>query len=201
MINSIGNFQASTGSMSTQSATQRRDDLFSKVDSSSDGSIDTVEFSDMALKLSQMSGTEINAEEAFSSADADGDGALSAEELDTFMQENAPPPPEGVGGMPPGLPPGGDDLFEKLDSSGDGSVDTEEFAVFADKLSEDSGTSVETSSVFSKYDADGDGVLSAEELQAYLQDNPPPPPPEASGAQGYAGNSSTSTSSRFSTSA
>ncbi|OQX20743.1 MAG: hypothetical protein BWK76_00055 [Desulfobulbaceae bacterium A2] len=198
MINSIGGVQSTTGIMSTQSATRRRDDLFTQVDSSGDGGIDTVEFSEMALKLSEMSGTTINADEAFSRYDADGDGALSSEELDTFMQENAPPPPEGVGGMSPGPPPGGDDLFEKLDASGDGSVDTDEFAAFAAKVSEDSGTSVDTDSVFAKYDTDGDGVLSTEELQAYLQENAPP---QGSGGQGYADDSSNSGGSRFTTTA
>ena len=185
MINGITSTGSYVTQMLSQSMQQRKDDLFSKVDSSGDGSIDTTEFSELARKLAENSGSSIDADEAFSTYDADGDGVLNEEELDTFMKDNAPPPPPGgmnaMGGM--NMQQNMlDDLFSKIDSNSDSSVDSTEFAEFAEKISA-TGTSVDTDEVFSTYDADGDGVLSEEELGSFMKDNAPPPPAPPSQSQ------------------
>jgi Ca2+-binding EF-hand superfamily protein len=188
MISSISSMGSYVNQMLTQSMQQRRDDLFTKVDSNGDGSIDTTEFSELAKKLSKDTGTTINADDAFSTYDANGDGSLSKDELDAFMKDNAPTPPDGMGGMgqmnmQPMQQNMLDDLFGKVDSNGDGSIDTTEFSELASNISGDTGTTINADDAFSTYDANGDGSLSKDELSSFMKDNAPPPPPPPSQMQ------------------
>ena len=66
MISSISSnmFQMNSATMQ-----QRRDDMFSKIDSNGNGSLDKTEFSALAKKMSEMSGQSINADNAFSAYD------------------------------------------------------------------------------------------------------------------------------------
>lgn len=74
-------------------------------------------------------------------------------------------------------------IFNKVDSSSNGSVDQTEFDAFVVKLSERSGTSIDSASAFSTYDSDGDGSLNQDEMDTFMKENaPPPPPPPSSGA-------------------
>ncbi|MBI2472390.1 MAG: EF-hand domain-containing protein [Planctomycetes bacterium] len=178
-INSTGGYM---GIMNTQTMQQRRDELFNKIDSSGDGSLDKTEFSAFAQKLAEKSGNTLNAEDVFSTYDADGDGALSKDEVDSFMKDNAPPPPSsGIGGYTAvkntrSKQQHQDDLFNKIDSSGDGGIDKSEFESFAEKISERTGNSIDAEEVFSTYDEDGDGSLSKDEVENFMKDNAPPPP-------------------------
>lgn len=189
MVSSISNtssYMLSVISRMSQSAEQRKNDLFGKVDGNGDGSIDKTEFSELAKKLSERSGTSVNAESAFSTYDADGNGTLSAEELDTFMKATAPPPPrDGMDAQ--GMQQRLDDLFGKIDSNNDSSLSKSEFSVFANKMSEDSGTTVNVDSVFSTYDKDGNGTLSESELDAFMKNNAPAPPSHLNSAGSTSG--------------
>ena len=70
-----------------------------------------------------------------------------------------------------------DDFFNKIDSDSSGGLSKTEFSSFAQKLSEDSGNSVNIDDVYSAYDTNGDGSLSKDELDNFMKDNAPPPPP------------------------
>jgi Ca2+-binding EF-hand superfamily protein len=173
-VNTInGSMSSSMLSMLSQSQEQRKTDLFNKVDSNGSGSIDKAEFSDFAKKLAEMSGSSINADQAFSAYDANGDGSLSANELDKFMKDNAPAPPSG--GMQ-SMEHGPDNLFSKIDGDSSGGISKSEFSKFADKMSQDSGTSINADTVFSTYDTNNDGTLSKDELGSFMKDNAPAPP-------------------------
>ena len=100
MINDVSRVSGYANPMALPSMEMRRNDLFNKVDSNTDGVIDKVEISDLAKKLSEDTGTSLNVDDIFSAYDADGDGKLSQTELDSFMRENAPPPPSGHGRGP-----------------------------------------------------------------------------------------------------
>ena len=96
MVSSVSNSSSNILQMMMQSMQQRQDDMFKKIDSSGDGKIDKTEFSDLAKKLSEMSGSSINADNAFAKYDANKDGTLSKNELTSFMKDNAPAPPSGA---------------------------------------------------------------------------------------------------------
>lgn len=80
--------------------------------------------SHLAKKMSEMSGQSINADNAFSAYDTNGDGSLSKSELDSFMKANAPQPPQDMSGMDGGLGQTSsnsmkqalDNLFSKINS-------------------------------------------------------------------------------------
>jgi Ca2+-binding EF-hand superfamily protein len=95
MINDVSRVSGYAQSMTLPSLETRRNDLFNKVDANNDGGIDKVEISDLAKKLSEDTGNTLTVEDIYSTYDADGDGKLSKTELDGFMRENAPPPPQG----------------------------------------------------------------------------------------------------------
>lgn len=98
-------------------------------------------------------------EDMFTSADTDGDGFLTQEEMEEMLASG--PPPAMGGGMPMGGPGGGgapdfDSLLAEEDTDGDGTISAEESA-----LSEE---------MFANFDADGDGLITQEEF-----DNMAPP--------------------------
>ncbi len=170
--------------MNARPIQQRQDDLFSKIDSDSSSGIDKTEFSAFAKKLSQDSGNSIDVDDVFSTYDTDGDGHLSSDEMKSFMRDNPPPPPPN--GMSGG-PQGPDDLFAQLDGNSDSGIDKSEFSTFSEKLSEDTGNTINVDDVFSTYDTDGDGSLSTEELKSFMKDNAPPPSSAGPNATGRVG--------------
>lgn len=179
-INSLGNYM-SLLQMNAQSMQQIQQNLFSKIDSNSSGGVDKAEFSDFAKNLSKLSGKSINVDDTFSTYDANKDGALSSDEMKSFMNDNAPAPPDGMGGgmfsmNTQSLQQGQNDLFSKIDSDGSGGIDKTEFSDFAKKVKEHTGKSVKAEDVFSTYDTNNDGTLSSEEMKAFMKDNAPPPP-------------------------
>lgn len=64
------------------------EEMFSKIDSNQDGSIDKAEFSDFGAQMASQAksaGQQIpSGEQLFSRIDADGDGALTSNELESF---------------------------------------------------------------------------------------------------------------------
>jgi Ca2+-binding EF-hand superfamily protein len=144
MINDVSRVSGYINQMTLPSMEMRRNDLFNKVDSNGDGGIDKVEISDLAKKLSEDTGTTLNVDDIFSTYDADGDGKLSKTELDSFMRENAPPPPGGQGHGPGSVNDASqqsrlNDLFAKVDKNSDGSISKDELSALVKKLLEDIG--------------------------------------------------------------
>jgi hypothetical protein len=140
-----------------------KEELFTKMDSNGDNSIDAAELEAMA----QATGSS-SASDWFATSDTDGDGALSKDEYDAGKP---PPPPERFemsteamarccGGMPPPPPTGGTDETDTLlglDSDADGAVSAAEFGSDDDTLS---------SALFEALDSDGDKQLGSDEMQA-----------------------------------
>jgi Ca2+-binding EF-hand superfamily protein len=144
MINDVSRVSGYANPMTLSSMEMRRNDLFNKVDSNTDGGIDKVEISDLAKKLSEDTGITMNVDDIFSTYDADGDGKLSKTELDGFMRENAPPPPSGQGRGPGSMNETDqqsrlDDLFAKVDKNSDGSISKDELSALIKKMLEDTG--------------------------------------------------------------
>ncbi|ESQ13567.1 MAG: hypothetical protein N838_22050 [Thiohalocapsa sp. PB-PSB1] len=92
--------------------------------------------------------------EQFKAIDADGDGAVSAEEASSSFKEKVPP--EMLEAMEErGMPDPGETLINNLDTDSNGSVNQEEFEQPATKS-------------FEKMDKDGDGSATEEEATAYF---------------------------------
>jgi Ca2+-binding EF-hand superfamily protein len=205
MVSSVSNSSSNISQMMQmmmQSMQQRQDDMFSKIDSNGDGKIDKAEFSDLAKKMSEMSGSSINADDAFTKYDANKDGTLSKDELSSFMKDNAPAPSDGMSGAMGQTGMQGsqsmfDKMFSKIDSSGDGKVDKTEFSAMTKKMSEMSGSSINADEAFSKYDANKDGTLSKDELTSFMKDNAPAPPTGMAGGMSQSGGSSKSNSASY----
>ncbi len=138
-------------------------ELFSKLDSNSDGGIGKDELT-AAVSAAQESDSslEIDIDELFSQLDANGDGSISEEESAAL----APPPHGG---------PNPEELFAQLDSDSDGSVSLDELAKAIESAQGTSGTDL--SELFAALDTDEDGSLSLEESAALAPPPPPPPPP------------------------
>jgi hypothetical protein len=140
---------------------QMKEDLFAKIDSNGDNSIDADELAAMAEATGSSS-----ASDWFATSDTDGDGTLSKDEYDAGKP---PPPPERFemstetmarccGGMPP-PPPATDesDTLLGLDSDSDDAVSAAEFGADDDMLS---------TALFDALDSDGDKQLGSDEMQA-----------------------------------
>lgn len=116
---------------------------------------------DGALSIEEVasSGTSA-ASEAFAALDSDGDGSLTATELSSALDAMGPPP----GGPPPSMQQSSSDaatsVLDSLDADDDGALSLSEILSALD-TDEDS-----TSTAFSSSDADADGKLSLAELTA-----------------------------------
>ncbi len=109
MINSISSM---TSMMSMRSGTMQHrppppdNDVFQLSDSDSDGSLAIGELESLVEIISETTGTTINAQEAMTTYDTDGDRGLSGEELLSLMTDSGfAPPPGGKNGAPPPPPP------------------------------------------------------------------------------------------------
>lgn len=101
---------------------QMAKEAIAKFDANGDGKLDKVEISTMAEEMSK-NGPAISADQLMA-ADTDGDGNVSASELEADMKAHKPQ------GPPPGKASGGVDaktLFNGLDTNGNGSLSESEF--------------------------------------------------------------------------
>lgn len=190
--------------------------LQNKFDQDQSGGIDATELEGLLSDVAQKTGisSTASATDLLASNDANGDGSLSGDELDSTLKNVLPPPPStmefaqsrGMSGDTANQE--GDDLFGKVDSDGDGAVSQEELQGLLEKMSGGtaSQTGVSSDEVFSQLDADGDGSLTQAEFEAGRPSGdqeqvaggppaagmPPPPggmPPPAPGAGGASASS------------
>src|SRR5450830_2093935 len=183
-------------------ATER---LFSEFDTDSSGSVDSTELQSLLSDVSQKTGLSISSSTAadlLSASDSNGDGGLSASELDSALKSVLPPPPSTLDfvqsrssgssnsstSTTTATGQADDDLFSQLDTNGDSSVSQDELQSLLDQMASDQGntsSALSASEVISQLDSNGDGGLSASEFDAARpqgQDGPshggmPPPPP------------------------
>lgn len=162
-MDSIGSYSSS----SAYSYAQRREEMFSKIDSDGDGQVSLEEFS--AAKPADA--PEDSSSKIFAEMDANGDGSVSEDE---FASSAPPPPPGGAGMMNSEMLAA---LLESMDTDGDGNVSEDEFAAAKPEDAPEGSSEM----LFAELDLDGSGTLSEEELASAP---PPPPPPHGSGMKG-----------------
>ncbi len=159
--------------MNMQAMQQRGEQMYSKIDSDGDGSINKTELEAFSAKVSEMTGKTLNTEDAFSSFDGDGDGSLSREEMSSFMAENHPTRPSMQS-----MQQRGGQMYSRIDSDGDGSINKAELEAFSGKIQERTGKTLNTEEALSSFDTDGDGALNREEMRSFIVDSgirPTPP--------------------------
>ncbi|WP_159098068.1 EF-hand domain-containing protein [Parazoarcus communis] len=154
-------------------ASRMSEDLFSKLDTKSQGYL---EQSDFETALSGLSDTSASAEELFTALDSNEDGKVTQDELSSRLQQlgdqldsqfqqmrMAESGMGAMGGMPPPPPPpqGGED-------SG---LSQDELTTMASEASNSNLASMFSALAtnFDTADADGDGLVSASEARAYGQ--------------------------------
>src|SRR5450830_657850 len=123
-------------------ATER---LFSEFDTDSSGSVDSTELQSLLSDVSQKTGLSISSSTAadlLSASDSNGDGSLSANELDSALKSVLPPPPSTLDfvqsrssgssnsssstSTTTATGQADDKLFSQLDTNGDSSVSQDE---------------------------------------------------------------------------
>lgn len=195
--------------------------LQTKFDQDQSGGIDATELEGLLSDVAKKTGTSstTSAAELLASNDANGDGSLSGNELESTLKRILPPPPSTMEfaqsrGMSTDTATSqeNNDLFGKVDTNGDGSVSQDELQGLLEKMSGGtaSKTGVSSNEVFSKLDTDSNGSLTQAEFEAGRSSGgqnqvaggkppggmPPPPggmPPPPGGAGGASSTENSST--------
>ncbi|MEY4735757.1 MAG: hypothetical protein RL302_76 [Pseudomonadota bacterium] len=145
-----------------------QDDLFSKVDTNSDGSVDAAELKVLTDKIKSDTGQDVSAQ--FSKLDTDSDGKLSKTEFEAGKPQGpqgaggGPQGTDGPGGPPPAGGPGGaggasgaqsasSTTYDPLDTNQDGTVsELERLVGELTKASSSAGSSDQATSTAAKFD-------------------------------------------------
>lgn len=161
---------AQTRSDSSSSATGKAgDDLFTKVDANSDGSLSSSEFTALMDKMSASGDANASgsSSDKFASLDTDSDGKLTQSEFDAGRPSGAGGP-QGAGGPPPGPPPTSSSsdstTYDPLDTNKDGIVSAAEAAA-----GQANGTTDTMQALLKAIDTDKDGKLSNTEADTFVQ--------------------------------
>jgi Ca2+-binding EF-hand superfamily protein len=167
MIGSVSNYTAYTSASSTTTNSARsqqfQKELFAKLDSNSDGSVDQGELKS-ALSQKTDDGLLVSLSKNFANLDSDSSGNLSSEE----MAAMAPPPPS-QHDQPPSTELA-DALISALDANGDGTLSSDELSSALQASNGTSSTNTDTSAALLKaLDSDSSGGVSSNELKAALQ--------------------------------
>jgi Ca2+-binding EF-hand superfamily protein len=158
----------SMNSYNSVSMMQMRQNLFTRMDTNSDGSVDKTEFAAMAPD----NGTSF--EEIFSKLDQDQDGVITQTEFETMMAASPPPPPP-----PPPVADTEEDIdsiFASLDTDGNGSIDKSELETALTSLTMDmwdtaadsTGTSPEV--IFSTAEEESGEITGLSETESMLEE-------------------------------
>lgn len=168
MISSIGQYNYTSSATATSAQTRPNPaEMFTKMDTNGDGSVDKAEFTTFGQQMAGKIGKSNKSEEMFAQIDTDGDGKITQAEHDTFvsqMEANRPQGPPPGGGMDP------EEMFAEMDANDDGSVDKAEFTAFHEQMAakmNESDKSDETDEMFSQIDTDGDGKISQSESDEF----------------------------------
>lgn len=158
MINGINNSNSLMGQLNMTSARPKPEEMFAKIDSNGDGSIDKTEMQSFSERISNQDGDTIDISKMFAEIDTDSDGLISQDE---FL---AARPPEPSNGMGPGQPLDPEKMFSDMDTDGDGTISKDEMKAFMDKMPAHGNHAPDIDKMFSETDTDGDGKITKGEF-------------------------------------
>jgi Ca2+-binding EF-hand superfamily protein len=162
MISGIGQLNWTSGTTAT-SARPSPAEMFAKMDTNGDGSVDKAEFTAFGKQMAAKIGKAGKSEDIFAKIDTDGDGKISQSENEAFvrqMKSAMPRPPNGAGGNP-------NDMFAQMDTNGDDAVDKTEFEAFIRQMANETESTDKSNDLFSQIDTDGDGKISKSESATF----------------------------------
>ena len=158
--------------LSGQNTSSLVDEIFGKMDTDQNSLVSMIEFDSSLAKLEQqmknggsgmsgMSGMPPPPDKVFDTADANGDGSVTQDELTAVLGQR------------------GADVFSQVDTDGDGKISRTEDEAFRAKMKEQmskgdagmqamSGMPPPPDKAFDTADADGDGSVTQDELTAVL---------------------------------
>ena len=164
MISGIGQLNWTSGTTATSTRPSPAE-MFAKMDTNGDGSVDKAEFTAFGKQMAAKIGKADKSEEIFAKIDTDGDGKISQAENEAFASQMQAMRPQG--GPPPGGAKSPDEMFAKMDANGDGSVDKAEFEAFFQQMANKTESTDESNDLFSQIDTDGDGKISKSESATF----------------------------------
>jgi Ca2+-binding EF-hand superfamily protein len=164
MISGIGQLNWTSGTTATSTRPSPAE-MFAKMDTNGDGSVDKAEFTAFGKQMAAKMGKADKSEEIFAKIDTDADGKISQAENDAFISKMQAQGPQG--GPPPDGAKGPDEMFAKMDTNGDNSVDKAEFETFFQQMANKTESTDESSDLFSQIDTDGDGKISKSESSTF----------------------------------
>jgi Ca2+-binding EF-hand superfamily protein len=162
---------STSSSSQTASSTDPVSNLFSAMDTDSDGSVSQ---SELESYIENAGGTASEADTLYSQLNTSGSSS-GISESDLASQAAPPPPPDGGGqqvhhhhhsGSASTSTDSqnstiGDQMVSELDTDGDGSISSDELSSF---LTANGGTSTEATSLFSSLSSDGSSGISASDI-------------------------------------
>ncbi|MDD4052139.1 MAG: XopAW family type III secretion system calcium-binding effector [candidate division Zixibacteria bacterium] len=162
MISGVSQYSSYLSGIDLTALKTRREEMFSKMDTDSNGYVDKVELQSFGEQLAAEAKGP-TADELLSQMDTDGDGQISKAEFDAAEAER-----EGrMASMKPGPPPmSTEETFSIMDTNGDGTVDKTELEAFLQQSAVETGQTENSSDIFSALDTDGDGKISQAEFNA-----------------------------------
>jgi Ca2+-binding EF-hand superfamily protein len=132
MINSISQSSTYLQSVSSTSAKARQEEMFAKMDTNGDGSIDKTEFAAFAPPQQAGASQQMpSVDEMFAQIDSDGDGSITKSEMEA-LEKSHPRPPKG---------PDSGELFSKIDGDSNGSITKAEFEAFLEQMKQEQNSS------------------------------------------------------------
>lgn len=177
---------------------QMHTNKFAKADGNGNGSVEKTELTALLAKASEKTGQSLDASTAFTTMDANSDGALDSNELQQGMEKLMPPRStvDFAQSRSSGATHPMEDFFSTLDSDGDGSLNSAELQALADKVKEETG--VDVSEKLSELASESDGSVSKDTFMVAMRPDAPPPgaggppqgaggPPPPGGVQGMGG--------------
>jgi Ca2+-binding EF-hand superfamily protein len=166
MISGIGQLNWSSGT-TAMPARPSPAEMFTKMDSNGDGSIDKAEFTAFGKQMAAKMGKADKSAEIFAKIDTNGE--ISQAENEAFASQMQAM--RSKGGPPPGGTKSLDEMFAKMDTNGDGSVDKTEFEAFiqqmANQADSQASSTNKSNDLFSQIDTDGDGKISKSESTTF----------------------------------